>query len=133
MSNLVKAELETEIARIRGIDDRVHPTLLELRAAVSSITFFECVATEFNGRWGTPQIIKNDNWHRIFWIFVRLFECGTGFIAKWEDRYTFTKGLWDNEPRYSAGDLCATSLTDDCGKAYSLHDGETLLEYVDKV
>lgn len=132
-SDIVKQHLENEIAASRGIDDRVHPTSLELRAAVSSITFFECVAAEHHGRHGTPKVIEHDNWHRIFWTFLRLFESGAGFIANWEDRYTYTRDLWEKEPKYSVDQLTVKSLTEDCGKSYSTPDGRTLLEYVDKI
>lgn len=132
-SDAVKKELETEIAASRCIDDRVHPTSLELRAAVASITFFEHVAAQQPRRPSTPKIIEHDNWHRIFWTFVRLFERNAGFIARWEDRYTYMQDLWENEPRHAIGDLCATSLPDDSGKCYSTCDGRVLLEYVDKL
>jgi len=132
-SDLVKQHLEVEITGSRCIDDRVHPASLELRAAVSSITFFECVAAEHDGRWGTTKVIEHDNWQRIFWTFVRLFESGSGFLARWEDRYDYMKELWEKEPRYHVNDLCVKSLADDCGKCYTTASGEVLLEYVDKM
>lgn len=132
-SKEVKQELETEIAASRCIDDRVHPTSLELRAAVASITFFECVAAQSGDRSDTPKIIEHDNWHRMFWIFLRLFEGNFGFIARWEDRYTYMRDLWEKEPHHSVGELRMTSLDDDSGKSYSTSDGTVLLEYVDKM
>lgn len=132
-SDVVKQQLEIDIIRSRGIDDRVHPELLELRAAVSSITFFECVAAEDDGRWGTPKVIEHDNWQRIFWTFVRLFESGVGFLARWEDRFSDMKELWEKEPRYSVDQLRVTALSEDCGKCYSTATGQILLEYVDKI
>jgi hypothetical protein len=132
-SDHVKNLLELDIAANRGTDSRVHPTAIELRAAIYSINFFESVAAEHNGRWGTPRIIEHDNWQRMFWAFIRLFESGTGFVARWEDRYTYMSDLWDSEPKYSVSELCVTSLVDDCGKLYSLHNGEPLLEYVAKM
>lgn len=132
-SDLVKQQLEIEIIGSRCIDDRVHPTSLELRAAVSSITFFECVASENNGRWGTPKVVQHDNGQRVFWTFVRLFEKGFGFLARWEDRYNYMKELWQEEPRYHINDVCVKSLTDDCGKCYTTANGKVLLEYVDKM
>ena len=131
--DVVKTELENAITESRGIDDRVHPTSLELRAAVSSITFFECVAAEHNGRCGTPKVIEHDNWHRIYWTFLRLFEGGNGFLARWEDRYTNMSDLWGKETRYTVDKLSVRMLADDCGKSYSNKDGETLLEYVDRM
>ena len=132
-SDVVKTQLEAEISQSRGLNSRVHPTPIELRSAVYSITFFEYVAAEHNGRWATPKVIEHDNWHRIFWIFVRLFESGNGFLARWEDRYSYMNELWSNERRYKIDELSAKSLTDDCGKAYLTSDGQTLLEYVDKM
>lgn len=132
-SDVVKARLEIEIAESRCANDRVHPTSLELRAVVSSITFFECVAADHGGRHGATKVIEHDNWHRVFWTFLRLFESGDGFLARWDGRYAYMKEQWVNEPRYSVGDLCVTTLTDECGKSYSLPTGETLLEYVDKL
>ena len=132
-SDVVKTQLEIEIANSRCTDGLVHPTSLELRAAVSSITFFECVASEHDGKHGAPKVIEHDNWHRIFWTFLRLFENGSGFIANWEDRYTYMRDLWHNEPRYSINELTVTSLVDDCEKSYSNSSGTTLLEYVDKL
>jgi hypothetical protein len=132
-SDAVKTQLEAAIAQSRTLDCRIHPTPIELRSAVYSITFFECVAAEHNGRWGTPKVIEHDNWQHIFWIFLRLFECGCGFLARWEDRYTYMNDLWENERRYKIDELSVRSLTDDCGKSYSTPDGRTLLEYVDKI
>ena len=132
-SDVVKAELENEIAQSRCTDGHVHPTSLELRAAVSSITFFEYVAAEHNEKWGTPKVIEHDNWHRIFWTFLRLFEGGDGFLARWDDRYSYMPDLWDNETRYSVDELSVAMLADDCGKSYSTADGQTLLQYADKM
>lgn len=132
-SDAVKQRLEAEIAASRCIDNRVHPTSLELRAAVASITFFEYVSAEHGGRWGTPRIIEHDNWHRIFWIFLKLFEANAGFIARWEDRYSYMRDLWEREPHHFVDELAVTTLTDDCGKSYSTRNGEVLLEYVDKI
>jgi len=132
-SDVVKRQLEIEIDGSRCMDDRVHPTSLELRAAASSITFFECVAAEQGGRYGTIKVIEHDNWHRIFWAFLRLFEGGNGFLAGWENRYTYMPELWEKEPRYAVGELCVKSLPDDCGKSYSTANGNKLLEYVDVI
>lgn len=134
-SDDVKKLLEIEIAQDRGWgwDPRVHPTAIELRAAVYSITYFECVAAEYNGRWGVPKVIEQDNWRRIFWTFLRLFDNGAGFIAKWEDRYSYINELWVQEPRYKVTDLSVSSLADDCGKSYSLPSEETVLEYVNAI
>ena len=132
-SDHVKKLLELEIAENRNVDGRVHPTAIELRAAIFSITFFESVAAEHNGRWGTPKVIEHDNWHRMFWTFLRLFERGSGFIARWHDHNNYMSDLWDSEPKYTVDQLCVTSLNDDCGKLYSLPNGEPLLEYVDRL
>ena len=132
-SDVVKRDLEKTIASWQGVDNRVHPNALELRAAVSSITFFECVAAQDSGRTRTPHVIEHDNWHRIFWVFVGLFESGSGFIARWEDRYSYMRELWENEPKYAVGQLTVSSLTGGCGKAYSTPEGRQLFEYVDSI
>jgi hypothetical protein len=132
-SDLVKQQLEIEISASRCIGDRVHPVSLELRAAVSSITFFECVAAEHHGRWGTPRVIEHDNWQRIFWTFVRLFETRSGFLARWENGYDYMKEFWEKEPPYHVDELCIKSLPDDCGKSYAMASGKVLLEYVNRI
>ncbi len=132
-SDVVKQQLEIEIAASRCTDDRVHPTSLELRAAVASITFFECVADQHDGRYGTTKVIEHDNWHRIFWVFVQLFERGDGFLAQWEDRFSYMRELWAKEPRYYLKDLRVESLPEDSGKSFQAPDGSTLLQYTNKI
>lgn len=132
-SDLVKRDFERRIARERSWDARVHPSAIELRAAVLTITFLECVAADPNTSDDRPQVIEHDNWGHIFWAFVELFESGDGFLSRWEDRYSYTRHLWHNEPRYSVDQLSVATLNGKCGKSYSLPDGQILLEYVDSI
>lgn len=132
-SDLVKRGLEREIIEDRSCNARVHPSAIELRAAILTITFLECVAADDTIRDDRPKVIEHDNWGRIFWAFVELFESGDGFLSRWEDRYSYTRDLWHNEPRYSVDQLSVASLTGKCGRSYSLPNGQILLEYVDSI
>ena len=135
-SNLVKDQLECRIQSATSSYETfrtVHPNLLELRAAIATITFLERVALRHQHRWGTVKILENDNWNTINWIFIGLFEDNQGFIARWQDQFCYQPELWKDEIHYKASDLSVKSLEGDSGKAYYSKSGQLLLEYVNRI
>ncbi len=110
-----------------------HPTALELFAAYYTITFHERSAKAHSYWEYSPRVIANDNWGRINWACIALFEAGNGYISRWEGRFLYSSEIPDDEPQYRVNDLILTRLTEDCGKSYATTKGEIVLEYVDRI
>ena len=130
----VKSELQSRLTRFKT-NGSIHPNALELAATIACLTFFERLHCN-DPQNGSPKPIENDNWNSTYWAFIKLFESDRGFIARLDDSQQF-RVFNTAEPlestTYRVADLKMTMLTDDSGKSYSTNDGETLLEYVDRI